>query len=62
MSTHLPKGTQGVTCIGEVMAIGRTFQQAFAKAMRSRELDRADLGLDGDLLARLEPRAPTATT
>ena len=25
--------------VGEVMAIGRTFQQAFAKAMRSRELD-----------------------
>ncbi len=25
--------------VGEVMAIGRTFRQAFAKAMRSRELD-----------------------
>src|SRR5690349_16585479 len=25
--------------VGEAMAIGRTFQQAFAKAMRSRELD-----------------------
>ena len=39
--------------VGEVMAIGRTFKQAFAKAMRSRELDQpADLS--GDLLARLE--------
>ncbi len=25
--------------VGEIMAIGRTFQQAFAKALRSRELD-----------------------
>jgi carbamoyl-phosphate synthase large subunit len=43
--------------VGEVMAIGRTFGQAFAKAMRSRELDeQPDLG--GDLLARLaEPSA-----
>ena len=35
------------------MAIGRTFKQAFAKAMRSRELD-APPALDGDLLERLE--------
>ena len=34
------------------MAIGRTFQQAFAKAMRSRELDVAAPTLDGDLLER----------
>ncbi len=33
--------------VGEVMAIGRTFQQAFAKAMRSRELD-DEPKLDGD--------------
>jgi carbamoyl-phosphate synthase large subunit len=46
LSTHMKS-------VGEVMAIGRTFKQAFAKAMRSRELDQApDLG--GDLLARLE--------
>jgi carbamoyl-phosphate synthase large subunit len=46
LSTHMKS-------VGEVMAIGRTFKQAFAKAMRSRELDTlADL--DGDLLARLE--------
>ena len=32
--------------VGEVMAIGRTFKQAFAKAMRSRELD-------------IKPRFPT---
>jgi carbamoyl-phosphate synthase large subunit len=46
--------------VGEVMSIGRTFRESFAKAMRSRELDAqpeipAD---DGDLLAALE--VPTA--
>jgi carbamoyl-phosphate synthase large subunit len=46
LSTHMKS-------VGEVMAIGRTFRQAFAKAMRSRELD-AELDLSGDLLARLE--------
>ncbi len=45
LSTHMKS-------VGEVMAIGRTFRQAFAKAMRSRELDQpADL--EGDLLARV---------
>src|SRR5687767_13232728 len=34
LSTHMKS-------VGEVMAIGRTFQQSFAKAMRSRELDTA---------------------
>ena len=33
LSTHMKS-------VGEVMAIGRTFKQAFLKAMRSRELDR----------------------
>jgi carbamoyl-phosphate synthase large subunit len=48
--------TTHMKSVGEVMAIGRTFQQAFAKAMRSRELD-AHGHLDGpldDLLERLE--------
>jgi carbamoyl-phosphate synthase large subunit len=39
--------------VGEAMAIGRTFKQAFVKAMRSRELD-VEPGSDGDLLQRLE--------
>ena len=39
LSTHMKS-------VGEAMAIGRTFQQAFAKAMRSRELDIATK-LDG---------------
>src|SRR6202011_4712775 len=34
LSTHMKS-------VGEAMAIGRTFQQAFAKALRSRELDKA---------------------
>jgi carbamoyl-phosphate synthase large subunit len=46
LSTHMKS-------VGEVMAIGRTFRQAFAKAMRSRELD-APLDLSGDLRARIE--------
>jgi carbamoyl-phosphate synthase large subunit len=49
--------TTHMKSVGEVMAIGRTFQQAFAKAMRSRELD-ASPDLSGDLLARLERPDP----
>jgi carbamoyl-phosphate synthase large subunit len=42
--------------VGEAMAIGRTFKQAFAKAKRSRELDvlPAAPADTGELLARLE--------
>jgi carbamoyl-phosphate synthase large subunit len=53
LSTHMKS-------VGEVMAIGRTFQQAFAKAMRSRELDSIP-ACDGpleELLTRLEKPAP----
>jgi carbamoyl-phosphate synthase large subunit len=49
LSTHMKS-------VGEVMAIGRTFQQAFAKALRSRELD-IDVRYHPthpDLLTRLE--------
>jgi len=49
LSTHMKS-------VGEAMAIGRTFQQAFAKALRSRELDRQPRfdGLsDEQLLERL---------
>ncbi|MFL5884703.1 MAG: carbamoyl phosphate synthase large subunit, partial [Thermoleophilaceae bacterium] len=49
LSTHMQS-------VGEAMAIGRTFKQAFAKAMRSRELDLTPAVPDDDaeLLARLE--------
>src|SRR5687767_11976548 len=49
LSTHMKS-------VGEVMAIGRTFGQAFAKALRSRELDRpADVSAGtATLLAELE--------
>src|SRR6187455_1418770 len=41
--------------VGEAMAIGRTFKQAFVKAMRSRELDVLPaFDGDDDLLKRLE--------
>jgi carbamoyl-phosphate synthase large subunit len=49
LSTHMKS-------VGEAMSIGRTFGQAFLKALRSRELDTA-ADLDGpldELLARLE--------
>jgi carbamoyl-phosphate synthase large subunit len=40
--------TTHMKSVGEVMAIGRTFQQAFAKALRSRELDQAPEIPDAD--------------
>ena len=52
LSTHMKS-------VGEVMAIGRTFQQAFAKAMRSRELD-APPRLDGSDGRRCSTRARDA--
>jgi carbamoyl-phosphate synthase large subunit len=54
LSTHMKS-------VGEAMAIGRTFGQAFAKAMRSRELDktpRLEQVPDGDLLDGLGTPAP----
>jgi carbamoyl-phosphate synthase large subunit len=53
LSTHMKS-------VGEAMAIGRTFQQAFAKAMRSRELDSIP-ALDAplaQLLAQLRQPGP----
>ena len=47
--------------VGEAMAIGRTFKQAFAKALRSRELD-VTASLEGDLLERLRSPRTTATS
>jgi carbamoyl-phosphate synthase large subunit len=51
LSTHMQS-------VGEAMSIGRTFQQAFAKALRSRELDiQAKLdGLDAATLLELLER------
>jgi carbamoyl-phosphate synthase large subunit len=53
LSTHMKS-------VGEAMSIGRTFREAFAKAMRSRELDsEAEVPADdAELLARLETPAP----
>jgi carbamoyl-phosphate synthase large subunit len=49
LSTHMQS-------VGEVMSIGRTFRESFAKALRSRELDSAPEFPDADeeLLERLE--------
>jgi carbamoyl-phosphate synthase large subunit len=53
LSTHMKS-------VGEAMSIGRTFREAFAKAMRSRELDsEAEFpAADAELMARLETPAP----
>jgi carbamoyl-phosphate synthase large subunit len=52
--------TTHMKSVGEAMAIGRTFKQAFAKALRSRELDQRVDVPDGDeqLLAALEQGGP----
>src|SRR4051794_8813801 len=52
--------TTHMKSVGEAMAIGRTFRESFAKAMRSRELDsQPDLpGDTGELLDRLVTPAP----
>ena len=51
--------------VGEAMAIGRTFKQAFAKALRSRELDLTS-GLAGRRRGAARgwsrPPAPSAST
>ena len=57
LSTHMKS-------VGEAMAIGRTFRESFAKAMRSRELDasRTSRLPTGELLERLATPPPTAST
>ncbi len=56
-----PTLTTHMKSVGETMAFGRTFQQAFAKALRSRELDKppqlSAVG-DAELLKRLEIPCP----
>ncbi len=53
LSTHMQS-------VGEVMAIGRTFRESFAKALRSRELDAAaEVPIDdGELLEALRKPCP----
>ncbi|HEX6586843.1 MAG TPA: carbamoyl-phosphate synthase large subunit [Solirubrobacterales bacterium] len=53
LSTHMKS-------VGEAMAIGRTFRESFAKAMRSRELDEpAEMPAStGELLERLATPSP----
>jgi carbamoyl-phosphate synthase large subunit len=56
-----PTLTTHMKSVGEAMAIGRTFSQAFAKALRSRELDKPPLPRgcsNEELLAGL--KTPTA--
>jgi len=48
-------GTQ-MKSVGEAMAIGRTFKEAFQKALRSLEIDRFGFGLDGNFALEDELR------
>jgi carbamoyl-phosphate synthase large subunit len=53
--------TTHMKSVGEAMAIGRTFRQAFAKALRSRELDKPPVlraVTEEELLERLEAPGP----
>ncbi|HEY1511836.1 MAG TPA: carbamoyl-phosphate synthase large subunit [Solirubrobacteraceae bacterium] len=52
--------TTHMKSVGEAMAIGRTFKQAFAKALRSRELDMTPVAPDDDeaLLELLQSPGP----
>ena len=53
-----PGLTTHMKSVGEAMAIGRTFKQAFAKALRSRELDaKPTFEVDDDALLRSLERA-----
>ena len=54
--------TTQMKSVGEVMAIGRTFKQAFMKAMRSRELDAAPRPPDDTDELLDAARAPVRTT
>ena len=52
--------TTAMKSVGETMAIGRTFKEAFQKGLRSLEIGRAGFGADGkDMLRRSDGRAPT---
>jgi carbamoyl-phosphate synthase large subunit len=52
-----PTLTVSMKSVGEVMAIGRTFKEAFQKALRGLEIKRAGLGADGrdPLAATVDP-------
>ena len=51
--------TTAMKSVGETMSIGRTFKEAFQKALRSLEIGRHGLGADGKDVVDLEGRAPT---
>jgi len=48
----------GMKSVGEVMAIGRSFQEALQKAVRGLELYREGIGADGKSFKRLEDIIP----
>ena len=53
--------TTSMKSVGETMAIGRTFKEAFQKGIRSLEISRFGFGADGKDLIDLSGRAPSKT-
>ncbi|MBU0993436.1 MAG: carbamoyl-phosphate synthase large subunit [Proteobacteria bacterium] len=53
--------TTSMKSVGETMSIGRTFKEAFQKALRSLEIGRHGFGADGRDLMEVEGREPTAS-
>jgi carbamoyl-phosphate synthase large subunit len=53
--------TTAMKSVGETMAIGRTFKEAFQKGVRSLEIGRFGLGADGKDIVDLEGAEPTAS-
>jgi len=50
--------TTSMKSVGETMAIGRTFKEAFQKGVRSLEIGRYGFGADGKDIIDLEEKAP----
>ena len=53
--------TTAMKSVGETMAIGRTFKEAFQKAVRSLEIGRFGLGADGKDVVDIEGVPPSAS-
>ena len=51
--------TTSMKSVGETMAIGRTFKEAFQKGIRSLEIGRYGLGADGKALAGFTEKSPS---
>ena len=53
--------TTAMKSVGETMSIGRTFKEAFQKALRSLEIGRHGFGADGRDIPEIEDREPSVS-